>query len=91
MMGIWGKNIKMEEEYGGEKITGFEGFAVLPLGDGVVDLLAIDGNCSVGILEAVPEEISADVGVGNVREPSCSPGGYCCTRHLPFSALRMNR
>ena len=70
-----------------ERLTGFLGFAIFPFGDGVVDLLARKSFGSVRLLEAIPNQIGADVGVGYVRHPSCPPKGYCCTAHLLFPSL----
>jgi hypothetical protein len=64
--------------------------AVRPLRDGEVDLLAGRGLGLEGLLEAVPHQRGADVGVANVGHPRRAPEGHrCCRRrHRVFSRRR---
>lgn len=66
-----------------KRLTGFLGFAFGPLWDGEVDLLAGESFGPVGLLETVPHQIGADVGVRYVCHPCRSPKWHCCChRHL---------
>jgi len=63
-------------EGGDRSLTGLLLLAVRPLGDGEMDLLAGRGLGLEGLLEAVPDQRSADVGVSYVGHPRCPPEGH---------------
>jgi hypothetical protein len=63
-------------EGGGRSLTGLLLFAIRPLGDGEMDLLAGSGLGLEGLLEAVPYQRSADVGVADVGHPGRPPEGH---------------
>ena len=60
----------------GRSLTGLLLLAVRPLGDGEMDLLAGRGLGLEGLLEAVPDQRSADVGVADVGHPRRPPEGH---------------
>ncbi|KAB1221434.1 hypothetical protein CJ030_MR2G013158 [Morella rubra] len=83
-IGIWDRD---RGKVNGSARTGLLGLAVGPLGDGEMNLLA--GKCFgfVRLLEAVPHQIRAYVGVRYVRHPRCSPKRHSCSarRHVSSS------
>ena len=60
----------------GGALTGLLLLAVRPLGDGEVNLLAGRGLGLEGLLEAVPHQRGADVGVADVGHPRRAPEGH---------------
>lgn len=54
-------------------LTGFLGLAICPFGEGEVDLLTAQSFGSVGLLEAVPHHVGAQVRVRDVSHSRCSP------------------
>lgn len=64
------------DEGEGGSLTGLLLLAVRPLGDGEMDLLAGRGLGLEGLLEAVPDQRSADVGVADVGHPRRPPEGH---------------
>jgi hypothetical protein len=82
----------VKEGGGRRSLTGLLLFAVRPPGDGEVDLLAGRGLGLEGLLEAVPDQRSADVRVADVGHPRRPPEGHRCRgrRHL-CSSLPLRR
>lgn len=67
-------------------LTGFLGFAIGPLRDREVNLLASEGLGFVRFLETIPHQIRTDVRVRYVCHPRCSPKRHRCVwSHLLFS------
>jgi hypothetical protein len=71
----------------GRSLTWLLLLAIRPLGDGEMNLLAGRGLRLEGLLEAVPDQRSADVGVADVGHPRRPPEGHRCSgrRHLVAS------
>ena len=75
------RDLKSKQERRREREhTGLLGLAVRPLGNGKMNLLAAENFGFVRILETVPDQIGANVRVGDVCHPRRSPKGHCCIR-----------